>query len=114
MLAKPYILNNKKVFTALKFKGEKFKTGVFLISYFANRSNAKNNRFGIIISAKAVAKASDRNLIKRKARAILFNVKDKTCHNNFLDLVIVVLTQPKTDDYEKLGEGLNKLFYEEN
>lgn len=114
MLAKKYILNNKKIFTALKFKGEKLKTGTFLISYFANRLDISNNRFGIIISAKTIAKAHDRNQVKRKLRAILFDFKDVSFNKQFLDMAIVVFKNPQISDYQKLIKDLNRLFYEKN
>jgi len=114
MLAKKYILNNKKIFTALKFKGEKLKMGIFLISYFTNRSNIFNNRFGIIVSVKTIARAHDRNQVKRKLRAILFDFKEASRDHQFSDMVIVVLAEPKIEDYQKLNEGLNKIFHEKN
>lgn len=110
MLKKKYILNNKKVFAALKSKGIKAKIGSFLVSYFSNQSRAANNRFGVIISAKTVAKAHERNEIKRQIRAILFPFKDQNYNNQFLNMAIIILNAPKKDDYDKLANFLDKKF----
>ncbi|MDD3774024.1 MAG: ribonuclease P protein component [Patescibacteria group bacterium] len=110
MLAKKYILNNKKIFTALKFKGSRIKIGSFLFSFFVNKSEINNNRFGIIISAKAVARASERNRIKRRIRALLFRFKDQQAQGQFLDLAIIVLNSPKNNDYSKLADFLEQKF----
>jgi ribonuclease P protein component len=110
MLAKKYILSNKKVFSALKFKGTKIKVGPFLLSYFNNQSRDLNNRFGIIISAKAVALANKRNYIKRKIRVLLFDYKDQKLGEQFIDLAVIVLKLPTKNEYYKLVDFLEQKF----
>jgi len=111
MLAKKYSLRDKKIFEALKFKGQKEKIGPFLLSFFNDESLKKHHCFGIIVSQKRVAKASARNKIKRKIRSLLYNYKNKKKHNmGFLDLAIIVLGQPAKKDYHKLNLYLQKFF----
>ncbi len=108
MLAKRYILKEKKVFSALKYKGERKKIGPFLVSYFYLPRSY--NRFGIVISQRRVAKATKRNRIKRKIRALLFPYRKKTTSRGAVDMVIVVLYEPEAKGYTQLKEFLEKFF----
>jgi len=109
MLAKKYILKEKKIFQALKYKGEREKIGAFLFSYF--RGQLKHNRFGIVISQRSVNKAVKRNQIKRKIRALLFPFRrKKSKKGTFVEAAVVVLYEPSHNDYQRFKFFLKKFF----
>jgi len=114
MLAKKYLLRDKKVFSALKFKGKKIRTGPFLMSYFMQFKQKENNRFGFLVLAKNIAKATDRNKIKRKLKAICFPFRNKKINSSFWDLTLVTFNKAKKEDFENLKKELNNFFNEKD
>lgn len=74
----------------------------------ALKSNSKINRFGIIVGLKISKKAVERNLIKRRIKAILNEEKNKIKTGN--DIVIISLPPIKKIKYFEIKKSIQKNF----
>lgn len=79
-MKKRQIIRKKKDFYLIFNQGEKIKENGLTIIYFKNPNN-QFNRFAFLINKKAVPKASQRNLLRRRFKAICDSVrfKEKEC-----------------------------------
>jgi len=108
MLAKKYRL---PIQTAIGKRGRIIKDFYFLLNIFPNQ--LPYFRFGIVISKKVSAKATERNRIRRKLFSIIENnflKKQKVLHQDFLIIVSPNIKKISNDEipvnFERL---LNKI-----
>ncbi|MFA5560186.1 MAG: ribonuclease P protein component [Acholeplasmataceae bacterium] len=91
------------IFDLKQSKGNKF----FVIYSTINNQN-KNFRFAISIGKK-YGSAVERNLMKRRIRMIISNLKDQL--DSTLDFVIVVKPIAKTLNYQEIKQYIEELLY---
>ena len=96
MIKKKYSLKGKKNFDKVYKLGQRKRGQVFGICKLKNRF--EYNRFGVVISAKKISKASKRNKVKRIIKKIIKLSFDKI--DSPFDYVITVLTP-----LEKINEN---------
>jgi ribonuclease P protein component len=69
MLTKKYCLKREKDFQRVIQKGRKIEKNFLVLKFFKN--SLKTTRIGFVVSQKVSKKASSRNKIKRRLRAII-------------------------------------------
>lgn len=106
MLPRENRLKKKKDFEKVFKEGKGFKEDFLILKFILN--NLKQSRFGIIVSQKISKKATIRNKIKRRLRALLgFKLAEI---KKRVDLVLVVLPGFETKDFWEIEKIMNKLF----
>lgn len=91
---------------ALVFKGgQGFKGDLFFLK--ARGNDLTKSRFGIIVSQKISKKASQRNKIRRRIKAIIFQKLPQI--KSGLDVVISALPGAENKDFRETEQILNKL-----
>jgi ribonuclease P protein component len=106
MLPKINCLKKKKDFEQVFKKGKGFKEDFLILKYIS--SNLRESRFGIIVSQKVSKKATTRNKIKRRLRALISFKLPKI--KKSIDAVLVVLPGFENKDFWEAEEIINKLF----
>ena len=106
MLPKANCLKRKKDFEQVFKKGEGFVEDFLFLKFVLN--NLKKSRFGIVVSQKISKKATIRNKIKRRIRAIVSKVLPKIKEG--VDLVLVAVPGLENKDFWEIEETINKLF----
>jgi len=106
MLSKENRLKRKKDFERVFKERKKFKEDFLLLKFISN--NLNQSRFGIIISQRISKKATLRNKIKRRLRALLRLRLPKI--KKGIDVVLVALPGLETQDFGEIEKTINKLF----
>ncbi len=106
MLAKTNRLVKKKDFD-WAFKGGKKLKEDFLIFRFAS-GKTENTRLGIVVSQKVSKKATVRNKIKRRIRAVVKPLIPEIKKNT--DMVLLVLPGLETKDFLEIEKIIKNLF----
>ncbi len=86
MLPKKYRLKKKKDFERTYRSGRTIKQGILLFRFLEN--GLENPRIGIVVGKKALAKATARNLIKRRIREAVRSFLPEMSKN--FDIIITV------------------------
>jgi ribonuclease P protein component len=95
MLSQTHRLKKKKDFDRIFKKGKGLREGFLFVK--AVQNGLADSRFGFVVGQKVSKKATTRNVIKRKLRALMRERLPKITKG--LDIVIVVLgTIPKNDN----------------
>ncbi|MFA6594276.1 MAG: ribonuclease P protein component [Candidatus Buchananbacteria bacterium] len=105
MLAKKYRISQKQEFDKIFKNGKKASSQNFIIRFMKN--GLENCRFSIIVSNKISGKATERNKIKRRVKAILSNNLSNFREN--IDLVIIALAPCKKLDFSSVNDDMIKL-----
>ncbi len=99
-------LKRKKDFGRAFKKGKRFKEDLLLLKVIKN--NLGLIRFGFIVSQKVSKKATVRNKIKRRLRAM---VGKETKKNKIgLDILFIVLPGLEKNKFQDVEKIINKLF----
>ena len=106
MLSKINRLTKKKDFEAVFKKGKSVKNS-FLIFKILN-NNLKENRFGFIVSKKISNKATIRNKIKRRLRAII--AKELGGIKNYKDIIIIALPGIEKKEFSEIQSVITNFF----
>jgi len=106
LLPKINRLTKKKDFEAVFKKGKSVKNG-FLVFKILNNSLLKN-RFGFIVSKKVSNKATIRNKVKRRLRAIISKELDDI--KGYRDMVIITLPGIEKKEFSELQENIHTIF----
>jgi len=105
MLPKVNRLKKKKDLERVFKKGKRFKEDLLLLKIIKN--NLELIRFGFVVSQKVSKKATVRNKIKRRLRAIIGRkIKKNKTGLDILFIVLPGLEKKKFQDVEKI---INKL-----
>ncbi|MCH7492107.1 ribonuclease P protein component [Patescibacteria group bacterium] len=72
------------------------------------RNELKRSRFGIIVGTKVSKRATERNLIKRRIRAIIAAHSDKV--KDSFDIIFITRPSIKGKKYTELEEQIKYLF----
>lgn len=91
-------------------KGEGFKEGFLFLKHTSNRS--KESRCGIVVSQKVSKKATVRNKIKRRIRAVISQKLQEIKKGR--DFVLVALPGLETEGFGEIEETINKLIKKAN
>lgn len=97
MLAKANRINKDYEFTKIRQRGNSARGKLLYFKY--TKSTNGQNKIGIIISKKNIAKATQRNLIKRQIRYV---VKKHLLKLNGVSLVIGLNNQAKEYTFKEL------------
>ncbi len=106
MLKKKNCLKKKKDFGLVFKKGKGFKEGFLFLKFIPN--HLESSRFGVIVSRKISKKATIRNKIKRRLRAIVSQKLPKIKKGK--DFVLVAVPGLETKDFWEIEETINRLF----
>lgn len=106
MLSKTYCLKRKKDFEKILKEGKGFKEDFLVLKFVKN--NLKNSRFGIIVSQKISKKATIRNKIKRRIRALIYSKLPKIREN--IDGVLITLPGLENQDFWEIEKTIDKIF----
>ncbi len=111
MLSKKYRLSKDRDFKKVYKNAPKIKGGFLSIRYVSNKE--EQSRFGFVVSNRAVAKASKRNLVKRQLREALRGYLDRIKPG--YDVILKLEGVPRGAKIEKLKRKdfsleLEKLF----
>jgi len=89
------------------FKASKLFTGKFLKIRVRYLSNQNPSRFGFIVPKKVLPKVVDRNLIKRRIKAILQGSQD---HLRAAEILFFPEKQLVKQSFAQLSEDIKSLF----
>ncbi len=106
MLSEIDRLRKKKDIERVFGKGKRFKEGFLILKI--TRNDLSQTRFGFIVSRKVSKKATLRNKIKRRLRAIVGKKMGKL--KKGLDVLLIAYPGLETKDFWEIDETLNKLF----
>ncbi len=106
MLPKVNRLKKKKDIEKVFKKGKGLKEDFLFLKFSPN--NLKKSRFGIIVSQKISKKATIRNKIKRRIKAIIIQKLPKIKKET--DIVLVALPGLETKDLWEIEDVINRLF----
>ncbi len=106
MLSYKNRLIKRKDFERIFKKGDTYKEKELILR--VKKNNLSDSRFGFIVSKKVSKKASTRNLIKRRLRAIIIkklkNIEKKQ------DMAFIVLPGLERRDFKELENIVNRIF----
>lgn len=105
MLPQKNCLKKKKDFEKVFKKGERFKEG--FLSLIALRNKSTESRFGFIVSRKLSKKATLRNKIKRRLRALAEANIPKI--NPKADLILIANSGLEKKDFWEIEEILKEI-----
>lgn len=109
MLSKINCLKKKKDFERIFKKGKKFKEDFLVLVIAPNKM--RRSRFGIVVSQKVSKKATIRNKIKRRIRALLRGKLDKSRKGNEgFDVVLVALPGLGTKTFQEMKTIIYEIF----
>ena len=91
-------------------KGEGFKEGFLFLKHTPNRLG--ESRCGIIVSRKISKKATIRNKIKRRIRAVISQKLQEIKKGK--DFILVALPGLETDGFCEIEETINRLLKKAN
>ncbi len=103
MLSKKYIISDKKEIDLIFKSGKKRYSKNFGVVKISNNLNF--NRFTVLISKKVNKLAVERNKIKRRVKAVLFELNNKG-----VDCIIVTLPRANSLKFDQIKKDLLKLF----
>jgi len=106
MLSKLNRLKKKKDFERVFQEGQGFKEDFLFLKIIKN--NLKVSRFGFVVSKNFSKKATLRNKIKRRLRALVKTKLTET--KKGIDGVIIAQPGLETKDFWEIEEIINKLF----
>lgn len=87
-------------FNAVLGRGRFVTTPFFLLKYI--RNNSENDRYGFVVSKKVSKKATERNKIKRRLRAIIQKTEHKAQQGR--DIVFMVKKAAVTASFGEIKE----------
>ncbi|MFH1749770.1 MAG: ribonuclease P protein component [bacterium] len=105
MLAKTYKLTSQDYSKVLK-NGKKINLGWVGIVYTTSQNNKP--MFGLVVPASVIAKAVQRNQIKRKIYNTVQDIISTELKHNY-KVLIRVFRKPNKQDYQKLYNTINDL-----
>ena len=105
MLAQKNRLRKKKDIETVFKQGDGFKQGFLYLKI--RKNNLDTTRFAFVISKKFSKKAVIRNKTKRRLSEIIKTKLSET--KKGMDVIIVVMPGAE-NEFQKLGDTLNKLF----
>ncbi|MFA6227692.1 MAG: ribonuclease P protein component [Patescibacteria group bacterium] len=105
MLAKKYRISKKQEFEKIFKNGKKDSSHNFIIRFMDN--DLENCRFSVIVSNKISGKATERNKIRRRAKAIISDNLSNFRKN--IDLLIIALLPSKKLDFANFNSDIVKL-----
>ncbi|MCK5416022.1 ribonuclease P protein component [Candidatus Parcubacteria bacterium] len=105
MLKKKNILKNKKEFDFVFKKGKSNYDKILGIKIIKN--NLNYNRFGVILGKKVNKLATERNKIKRRIKAILFN-EEQILKSGF-DIIVIPSPMIADKDYKFIKQTIVKI-----
>jgi len=108
-MPKLIFLKNESDFSAFR-KSKSYSSKLLMLRvHFA--ANQNFSRFGFIVPKKVLAKATARNLVKRRLKAILLKLASRLKPADFL---LFPRTGLATAKFEEVEQTVNKLFTEAN
>lgn len=114
MLPKSQRLTNTRDFKRVYQKGSFFSASFFSFNW--SKSKFPQTKVGVVITKKTAAKATDRNKIKRKFRALAQKYYNQIPPG--FDLIIVIKPKAKEADFAELEKdfawAIKKIGYEKN
>lgn len=110
MLPKNYRLKKRNEFDRVFKSGRKFKEDFLLLKVV--KSNFQKNRFAFLVSQKVSKKATIRNKIKRRLRAMV-RIRLPKIKSEF-DVVLVANPGLEKKDFWELEEILDTIFQKAN
>ncbi|MFC1656384.1 ribonuclease P protein component [Patescibacteria group bacterium] len=105
MIAKPYKFTSQDYKKVLK-SGKKIKLGWAGIVYTPSQNNKP--LYGLIVPVSSIAKATQRNQVKRKIYSIIQEIIKKNSKQKH-KIVVRVFKEPKESDYQKLDKTIQGL-----
>jgi len=105
VLQREHRLRAKSDFERVKREGKRWRGEFFSLSVFAH--HAGPTRFGFVVSKRVAAKASARNLIKRRLRAIIQGLLARMLPG--FDIVIVAQSAEVAADFHALAERVSRV-----
>jgi ribonuclease P protein component len=105
VLQREHRLRAKSDFERVKREGKRWRSEWFSLSVFAH--HAGPTRFGFVVSKRVAAKASARNLIKRRLRAIIQGLLARILPG--FDIVIVAQSAEIAADFHALAELVRRV-----
>lgn len=106
MLKRKLSLKGEKKIELIFKKGKGFKESFLALKYIP--SPQQNSHFGIIVSQKISKKATVRNKIKRRIRAILLH-KQKMIEKP-IECVLIVFPGAEKKHFKEIDETISNLF----
>lgn len=106
MLAKIHRISQKTDFEKVFKNGKKTSSQDFIIRFMEN--GLENCRFSVIVSNKISKKATERNKLRRRIKAVISKNLSKFRKNN--DIIIITLDHSKKLQFGELAENLSQLF----
>lgn len=110
MLPKINRLTKKKDFETVFKNGKSFKRYFLLFKILKN--NLKESRFGFVVSKKISNKATIRNKVKRRLRAIVssqFKKNESSADKQCIDLIIIALPGIEKKEFSEIQEVITKV-----
>ena len=105
MLPKEHRISKQEEFDLVKSSGKSIHSNSFLFSFF-NRNDSSPTRFGFIVTKKVDARATQRNTITRRMRAVVTSLlKDL---NLGYDCVVVAHHTSKNTSSETIMQELTE------
>lgn len=109
MLPKINCLKKKKDFERIFKKGKKFKEDFLVLRVAPNK--LKRNRFGIVVSREVSKKATIRNKLKRRIKALLQDkIYKSRKEDEGLDVVLVVSPGLEAKSFGELEKIIYEIF----
>jgi len=105
VLKREHRLRSKADFERVKREGKRWRSDWFSLSVFAH--HAGPTRFGFVVSKRIAAKASARNLIKRRLRAVIHKLLASILPG--FDIVIVAQSTEVAADFHALAERVGQV-----
>lgn len=105
MLPKKFSLKDKKDFERVFKKGKGTRSGFLFLKFVPN--GLEKSRCGIVVSQKVARKATARNKIKRRLRAVFWQKLPEIGGGK--DLVWVALPGLERSSFWEIGEAVNNL-----
>jgi ribonuclease P protein component len=99
-------LKNKKDFESVLKYGRNAKEDFLVLKFVPN--NLTKNRFGIIISNKVSKKATLRNKIRRRIKAII--LKKLLMIKKYFDIVILTRPGIQNKNFKEIEKTIEKVF----
>lgn len=106
MLSKKFSLKGKKFFERILKEGKIIKEDFLILRFLEN--NLDNSRFGLMVSGKISKKATIRNKIKRRIKAIIYSKIPKIKKN--IDAVFIAIPGLENQDFWEIEKTIDKIF----
>jgi len=90
-------------------RGRRVRGNFFSLVYLGSGDKKETTKIGIVVSKKAVKKATERNKLKRQIRAVLINDMVDSLPSG-QKIVLMASSAPKTRNYQELKDEIIELF----